>query len=72
MDYLAVHGVNKAFLDPRKIKRLQAAAEPCWKPMKFLAGIRTSLDAAHDRVIRAKPDAGLGYDFSPELTLRSS
>ena len=29
VDYLAVHSVNKAFLDPIKVKRLQVAAEPC-------------------------------------------
>jgi len=51
VDYLAVHGVDKAVLDPGKIQKLQAAAERSRKPMVFLARISTSMDPLHDRII---------------------
>ena len=51
VNYLAVHCVDEAVLDPRKIKKLQAAAKPGRKPMVLLTSISASMDALHDWII---------------------
>ena len=72
VDNLAVHCIDKAVFDPRKIKKLQAAGEPGRKPMVLLASISTSVDALHYWIIQAETNAWLRQYFSPELTLRGS